>query len=393
MALQPPIIPKPALLMLANGACFRGAALGAEGTAVGEVVFNTAMTGYQEMLTDPSYAQQIITLTYPHIGNVGTNEEDNEGSKVWAKGLVVRDASLYASSWRYQKSLHAYLLAQGVVGISDIDTRRLTRILQKEGAMNGCIQSGETLDEEKALAQAKGCGSLANCDLAKVVSTKTHYSWQEGTWNIQQGYVSRSPKSLPYHVVVYDFGVKRNMLRLLVDAGCDLTVVPAQTPAETVLAMAPDGVLLSNGPGDPAACDYAISTVKQLMAANIPLLGICLGHQLLALAVGARTQKMKLGHHGVNHPIQCAESKRVMITSQNHGFVVDEASLPPSVEITHRSLFDGTIQGITVRGKPFFAFQGHPEGSPGPHDGLRVFGDFVRTMAAHNLAKDETVEA
>lgn len=392
MTLQSRATSKPALLMLANGACFHGLALGAEGTTVGEVVFNTAMTGYQEMLTDPSYAQQIITLTYPHVGNVGTNKEDNEASTLWAKGLVVRDASLYASSWRYQKTLQTYLLEQGVVGISDIDTRRLTRILQKEGAMNGCIQSGEALNEEKALAQAQGCESLANCDLAKVVSTKKQYPWYEGTWDLQQGYVTRSPKSLPYHVVVYDFGVKRNNLRLLVDAGCALTVVPAQTPAETVLAMAPDGVFLSNGPGDPAACDYAISAVKQLMAADVPLLGICLGHQLLALAAGARTRKMKLGHHGVNHPIQCNETKQVMITSQNHGFVVDEGSLPASVHITHRSLFDDTIQGIRVKGKPFFAFQGHPEGSPGPHDSIHVFEEFVRTMAACKLAKDEILE-
>ncbi|MHA7840821.1 MAG: glutamine-hydrolyzing carbamoyl-phosphate synthase small subunit [Gammaproteobacteria bacterium] len=392
MTLQSRAKPKPALLMLANGACFHGLALGAEGTTVGEVVFNTAMTGYQEMLTDPSYAQQIITLTYPHIGNVGINSEDNEANTLWAKGLVVRDVSLYASSWRYQKTLQDYLSEQGVVGISAIDTRRLTRILQKEGAMNGCIQSGDDINEEQALAQAQGAPSLAHCDLAKVVSTKKMYQWNEGSWNLQQGYSVPAIHTLPYHVVVYDFGVKHNILRLLVDAGCTLTVVPAQTPADTVLAMAPDGVVLSNGPGDPAACDYAIEAVKQLMAADMPLLGICLGHQLLALAAGARTRKMKLGHHGANHPIQAQQTKRVMITSQNHGFVVDETTLPASLQITHRSLFDDTIQGIRVKDKPFFSFQGHPESSPGPHDNLSVFEDFVRTMVTYKLAKDEILE-
>lgn len=386
MSIQSYPTPKSALLMLANGACFYGTALGMAGTTVGEVVFNTAMTGYQEVLTDPSYAQQIITFTYPHIGNVGFNNLDKEAEEVWAKGLIVRDAAIHPSNWRCETTLSDYLREKKLIGIADIDTRRLTHILRNEGAMNGCIQSGIELNEGSALAQAKACTSLNNCDLAKVVSTKQPYTWQEGSNNF---FLNIEPgKHLPYHVVVYDFGVKRNILRLLVDVGCALTIVPAQTPAKQVLAMNPDGVVLSNGPGDPAACEYAIEAIKQLMEAKMPLLGICLGHQLLALAMGGRTCKMKLGHHGANHPIQALDTKQVMITSQNHGFVVDEASLPSDLIVTHRSLFDGTIQGIAVKDKPFFGFQGHPEGSPGPHDHRSVFHDFVCGIEANHLAKN-----
>lgn len=372
---------KPALLALADGSLFPGAALGLEGSSVGEVVFNTSMTGYQEMLTDPSYARQIITLTYPHIGNVGVNPDDEESPQVWAAGLVIRDLSLVASNWRQQQSLDDYLTQHRVVGISDIDTRRLTRILREHGAQAGCIVSG-AIDEAAAIAQARNFAGLQNVDLAKVVSAKQPYQWQQGSWQLEPPHYVTAPSS-PYPVVVYDFGVKRHILQMLVDRGCQVTVVPATTPAHEVLALKPAGVVLSNGPGDPAACDYAIAAIRELLAQNVPLFGICLGHQLLALASDAITVKMKFGHHGSNHPVQDVISKEVFITSQNHGFTVSEDSLPPSLQITHRSLFDGTIQGIKRTDKPAFSFQGHPEGSGGPLDIAPLFDQFIAMMAAN----------
>ncbi|HNC03410.1 MAG TPA: glutamine-hydrolyzing carbamoyl-phosphate synthase small subunit, partial [Agitococcus sp.] len=342
---------KPALLALADGSIFRGTAIGADGSTVGEVVFNTALTGYQEILTDPSYCQQIVTLTYPHIGNTGINNEDEEAAKLWAAGLIIRDLPLVASSFRSQETLSDYLKRHGIVGIADIDTRRLTRILREKGAQNGCILAGDNISEEAALAAARGFGGLKGADLAKVVTVTDNYLWTEGSWQLGQGHVT--PKEpAKFKVVAYDFGVKRNILRMLVDRGCDVTVVPAQTPADVVLAMNPDGVFLSNGPGDPEPCTYAIEAIKQFLTTDIPVFGICLGHQLLALASGAKTLKMKFGHHGANHPVQDLATGRVMITSQNHGFAVDEPSLPANLRATHKSLFDGSLQGIHRTDKP-----------------------------------------
>lgn len=368
---------RPAILVLEDGSLFRGVAIGASGSAVGEVVFNTAMTGYQEIITDPSYARQIITLTYPHIGNTGTNSEDEECDRVWAAGLVIRDLPLLASNYRNQQSLQDYLIERKVVGIADIDTRRLTRILRDKGAQSGCIMAGDVSDEE-ALAQAKAFGGLKGMDLAKVVTTSKPYQWTEGSWQLGKGF--QTPEQSQYKVVAYDYGVKRNILRMLVDRGCAVTVVPAQTPASEVLAMQPDGVFLSNGPGDPEPCDYAISAIGELLKTEIPVFGICLGHQLLALASGASTVKMKFGHHGGNHPVQDLASSKVMITAQNHGFAVDESSLPATLRTTHKSLFDGSLQGIHRTDKPAFSFQGHPEASPGPHDAAPLFDHFIELM-------------
>ena len=372
--------PRPALLALADGSLFRGVSIGAEGVRVGEVVFNTAMTGYQEILTDPSYASQIVTLTYPHIGNTGTNREDGESGQVWAAGLVVRDLPLLASNFRNEQGLSDYLRSHQVVAIADIDTRRLTRILRDQGAQNGCVMTTAELDAEAALAQARGFAGLAGMDLASEVSTESSYTWNQGNWSREGGYPSVPDGELPHHVVAYDFGVKRNILRMLVDRGCRLTVVPARTPAPEALALNPDGVFLSNGPGDPEPCDYAIAAIREILAAGIPLFGICLGHQLLALASGARTVKMKFGHHGANHPVQDVEAGTVLITSQNHGFAVDGNHLPDSLQLTHESLFDRSLQGIRRRDKPAFGFQGHPEASPGPHDVAPLFDQFVELM-------------
>lgn len=372
---------KSALLVLEDGTVFKGTAIGAEGIAVGEVVFNTAMTGYQEILTDPSYAEQIVTLTYPHIGNTGTNDEDQESTSIWAKGLIIRDLPLIASNFRNQLSLSDYLKQHNILGIADIDTRRLTRILRTTGAQNGCIVAGDNLDEAKALAAAKGFPGLKGMDLAKVVSTKESFVWNHGSWRLGMGH-DENREDLPFHVVAYDFGAKLNILRMLVDRGCKLTVVPAQTSAEEVLAMNPDGVFLSNGPGDPEPCTYAIEAIKAILDNNIPVFGICLGHQLLALASGAKTTKMKHGHHGANHPVKDIPNSRVMITSQNHGFAVDEDSLTDNLEVTHISLFDKTIQGIHRTDKPAFSFQGHPEASPGPHDAAPLFDHFIELIAA-----------
>lgn len=371
---------RPAILVLEDGSVFRGASIGAEGQSVGEVVFNTAMTGYQEILTDPSYAKQIITLTYPHIGNTGTNSEDEECDKVWASGLVIRDLPFVASNFRTQQTLSDYLNDKNIVGIANIDTRRLTRLLRDKGAQNGCIMAGD-IDENTALTAAKAFAGLQGMDLAKEVTTHDTVSWDAGSWSLGQGF-GRRPEGKTYKVVAYDFGAKRNILRMLVDRGCELTVVPAQTPAADVLAMNPDGVFLSNGPGDPEPCDYAIAAIKTLLDANMPLFGICLGHQLLALASGAKTIKMKFGHHGANHPVQNLKTGEVMITSQNHGFAADEGSLPSHVEATHKSLFDGSLQGIHRTDKPAFSFQGHPEASPGPHDAAELFDHFIELMEA-----------
>lgn len=376
---------QPAILALEDGSVFRGRSIGAAGQSSGEVVFNTAMTGYQEILTDPSYCQQMVTLTYPHIGNTGTNPEDGESSQVWAAGLIIRDLPLLASNWRKTETLPEYLQRNKVVAIADIDTRRLTRILREKGSQNGAILAGpEAAAEgaaEKAIAAARAFPGLKGADLAKVVSAKQSYQWTEGSWDLVKGYVI--PDAAPtFKVVAYDFGVKTNILRLLADRGCDLTVVPAQTPAADVLAMNPDGIFLSNGPGDPAPCDYAIAAIKQFLETDIPVFGICLGHQLLALASGAQTLKMGHGHHGANHPVQDIDSGRVMITSQNHGFAVDENTLPASLRVTHRSLFDGSNQGIHRTDKPAFSFQGHPEASPGPNDAQPLFDHFIELMQA-----------
>lgn len=373
----------PAILVLADGSVFRGYSIGAEGAGVGEVVFNTALTGYQEILTDPSYARQIVTLTYPHIGNVGTNPEDAESTQVYAAGLVIRDLPLLASNFRSTENLDAYLKARHVVGIAGIDTRRLTRLLREKGAQNGCILAG-SLDEAAALKQARGFPGLSGMDLAKEVTRPQSESWTEGEWVLGQGFVT--PAEQPRHVVVYDYGVKRNILRMAAARGCRLTIVPAQTPAKAVLAMKPDGVLLSNGPGDPAPCDYAIRAIQEIVAARVPTLGICLGHQLLALASGAKTVKMKFGHHGANHPVQDLDTKQVLITSQNHGFAVDADSLPANLRPTHQSLFDGSLQGIARTDAPAFSFQGHPEASPGPHDVGYLFDRFVAMIEEHRHA-------
>ena len=370
----------PAILALEDGSLFRGVAIGATGETVGEVVFNTAMTGYQEILTDPSYAKQIVTLTYPHIGNTGVNPEDDESDRVWAAGLVIRDLTLTVSNWRAQETLPEYLKARGIVAIADIDTRRLTRILRDKGAQNGCILAGDDVDEARALAAARGFPGLKGMDLAKEVSVKAPYQWKEGTWDRVEGH--REQSDTRYHVVAYDYGCKRNILRMLADRHCRLTVVPAQTPAAEVLAMKPDGVFLANGPGDPEPCDYAITAIREILDTGLPVFGICLGHQLLGLASGARTLKMKHGHHGANHPVKNLEDGTVMITSQNHGFAVDESTLPDNVKTTHVSLFDGSLQGIHRTDVPAFSFQGHPEASPGPHDCAPLFDHFIELMEA-----------
>ena len=377
----------PAILALEDGSIFKGLAIGAIGTSVGEVVFNTAMSGYQEILTDPSYARQIVTLTYPHIGNTGTNGEDEESSSIWAAGLVIRDLPLMASNYRNQQGLSDYLKSRNIVAIADIDTRRLTRILREKGALSGCLMAGDTVDEAHALEQARTFGGLKGLDLAKEVSAAAGYTWREGSWSLEDGYSQRPEADLPWHVVAYDFGVKRNILRMLVDQGCRLTVVPAQTPAADVLAMNPDGIFLSNGPGDPEPCDYAIAAIQAFLETDIPVFGICLGHQLLALASGASTLKMKFGHHGANHPVQNLDDGTVLITSQNHGFAVDEASLPDTLRATHKSLFDGSLQGIHRTDKAAFSFQGHPEASPGPHDAAPLFTHFIELITARAQKK------
>ncbi|HSI23088.1 MAG TPA: glutamine-hydrolyzing carbamoyl-phosphate synthase small subunit [Methylophilaceae bacterium] len=367
----------PAILVLADGTVFRGIAIGATGATVGEVVFNTSMTGYQEILTDPSYTKQIVTLTYPHVGNYGINTEDVESSQVYAAGLVIRDLPLMASSWRSQESLDNYLKRSNVVAIADIDTRKLTRLLREKGAQAGCIMAG-AVDEAKALEMARGFPGLAGMDLAKVVSSDQPYQWTEGEWCLGKGYEANGqPK---YKVVAFDYGIKRNILRMLVARGCEVTVLPAQATAEEALALNPDGVFLSNGPGDPEPCDYAIEAIGKIVDKGVPTYGICLGHQLLALASGAKTVKMKFGHHGANHPVQDLDDQRVFITSQNHGFAVDPASLPANLRATHVSLFDGSLQGISRTDKPAFSFQGHPEASPGPCEMSYLFDRFIQMM-------------
>jgi len=373
------ILSTPAILALEDGSIFNGIGFGAVGEAIGEVVFNTSMTGYQEILTDPSYAQQIVTLTHPHVGNTGVNSEDEESDQVWASGLVIRDVPLMHSSFRSEQSLADYLKARNIVSIGDIDTRRLTRILREKGALNGCIMAGENIDVDRALALAKGFAGLKGMDLAKVVSVKAPYQWTEGSWQLGIGHTQ--PDTSKFHVVAYDFGVKRNILRMLADRGCRITVVPAQTPSADVLALAPDGVFLSNGPGDPEPCDYAIRAIAEILTTNIPVFGICLGHQLLGLACGAQTGKMKFGHHGANHPVAVLADQTVMITSQNHGFAIEESSLPGHLVATHRSLFDQSLQGIRHTDKAAFSFQGHPEASPGPHDCAPLFDQFIDYMS------------
>jgi carbamoyl-phosphate synthase small subunit len=367
----------PAILALADGTIFRGVSIGAPGATVAEVVFNTAMTGYQEILTDPSYSGQIVTLTYPHIGNTGVNAEDVEANRVYAAGLVVRDCPARVSNFRSTQSLPDYLAAQGIVAISGIDTRKLTRILREKGAQGGCIFVGT--DAERAVEMAKGFAGMAGQDLAKDVSQKSTTEWTEGTWQLGEGFAK--PDQSKFHVVAYDYGIKTNILRLLADRGCRLTVVPAQTSAEDVLKLNPDGVFLSNGPGDPEPCDYAIDATRAFLDKKLPVFGICLGHQIMGLAVGGKTVKMKTGHHGANHPVQDLASKRVFITSQNHGFGVDAASLPANARVTHVSLFDGTLQGFELTDRPAFCFQGHPEASPGPHDILELFDKFISLMS------------
>ncbi len=370
----------PAMLVLADGTVFRGISIGAPGQTVGEVVFNTSMTGYQEILTDPSYTKQIVTLTYPHIGNTGVNSEDVESAQVYASGLIIRDLPLTHSNWRSEQSLSDYLVANNVVAISDIDTRKLTRILREKGAQAGCIITGAD-NEAEALAQAKAFPGLSGMDLAKVVSVKDSYQFIEGEWDLVSGYAK--PSNPAFHVVAFDYGVKRNILRMLTSRGCKVTVLPAQATAEEALASKPDGVFLSNGPGDPQPCDYAISAIKTIVDKGVPTFGICLGHQLLALASGAKTLKMKFGHHGANHPVQDVDDKRVFITSQNHGFAVDPESLPANLRTTHVSLFDGSLQGIARTDKPAFSFQGHPEASPGPTEMSYLFDRFVESMKQH----------
>ena len=374
----------PALLALADGSLFRGISIGAPGQTTGEVVFNTAMTGYQEILTDPSYAQQIVTLTCPHVGNTGCNDADRESDRVHAAGLVIRDLPLLASNWRSSEPLDAYLARNGIVAIAGIDTRRLTRLLRDRGAQSGCIVAGSAIDAEAALAAAGAFPGLKGADLAKVVSTRERYAWRAGSYDLDRAAFIEGGSR--FRVVAYDFGIKHNILRMLADRGCDLVVVPAQTPASEVFALRPDGVLLSNGPGDPEPCDYAIAAIRELIRARTPTLGICLGHQLLGLAVGARTRKMKFGHHGANHPVIDLDSGRVMISSQNHGFAVDESTLPPNARATHRSLFDGSLQGIALTDAPVFGFQGHPEASPGPHDVAGLFDRFIQLMEARAAA-------
>jgi carbamoyl-phosphate synthase small subunit len=376
-----------AVLALEDGSLFFGKSIGVSGDTIGEVVFNTAMTGYQEILTDPSYSKQIVTLTYPHIGNVGTNAGDEEADGIHASGLVIRDSAMVMSNWRAEMSLHEYLVKNNTVAISDIDTRRLTRLLRDKGAMGGCIMAGDSIDADKAIASAKSFAGLKGMDLAREVTTAEIYPWTESVWDLDSNQPAEA-KEAKFHVVAYDYGVKRNILRMLVERGCKVTVVPAKTTANDVLAMQPDGVFLSNGPGDPEPCDYAIEAIQKILQTELPVFGICLGHQLLALACGAKTQKMKFGHHGANHPVQDLSSKKVMITSQNHGFAVDEESLPDNLQATYRSLFDGSLQGIHRTDKPAFGFQGHPEASPGPHDIAPVFDHFIELMDAAQEGKN-----
>ena len=371
----------PAILALQDGSIFKGVSIGAQGLTTGEVVFNTSMTGYQEILTDPSYARQIITLTYPHIGNTGMNTEDEEASTIHASGLIIRDLPLLASNYRSEMSLQDYLVKKNIVAISDIDTRQLTRLLREKGAMSGVIMAGDNIDEAKALEAAKGFSGLAGMDLAKEVSTNESYEWTQSVWSLGEGY--QQAENLNCHVVAYDFGIKKNILCMLAERGARVTVVPAETPAQDVLAMNPDGVFLSNGPGDPEPCDYAIDAIQQILEKEVPVFGICLGHQLLSLASGAKTVKMKFGHHGANHPVQDLDSGVVMITSQNHGFAVDESSLPDNLKATHRSLFDGSLQAVHRTDKPAFSFQGHPEASPGPHDVAPLFDHFFELIEQH----------
>ena len=371
-------MPQKAILALADGSVFRGQGIGAAGASVGEVVFNTAMTGYQEILTDPSYARQLVTLTFPHIGNTGCNAADEEAAGPMAAGLIIRDLPLRTSNWRSEETLGAYLRRHDIVGIAGIDTRRLTRILREQGAQGGCLLAGASVDETEALERARAFPGMSGLDLAREVSTKQAYTWTEGSLDLDSGAWAQSSEDL--HVVAYDFGIKRNILRMLADRGCRMTVVPATTPASQVLALEPDGVFLSNGPGDPEPCTYAVEAIRELLDSRTPLFGICLGQQLLGLAAGARTVKMKFGHHGANHPVQDLATGQVMITSQNHGFAVDEASLPDTLRPTHRSLFDGSLQGIEFRDRPAFGFQGHPEASPGPHDIRGLFDRFVAEM-------------
>ena len=382
---------KPAVLALQDGTLFHGTSVGADGKTIGEVVFNTAMTGYQEILTDPSYCRQIVTLTYPHIGNTGTTSDDMESARTHASGLIIRDSSLVSSNWRSERSFSDFLKQDDTVAIADIDTRRLTRIIREKGAQSGCIMSG-AIDPDIAIEHARKFPGIAGMDLAKFVTTEDQYQWCHGTT------FDRKPRILsrriaPYHVVAYDFGIKRNILRLLSDLDCRMTVVPATTSAEEVLALDPDGVFLSNGPGDPEPCDYAIAAIQELLSSDIPLFGICLGHQLLGLAAGAKTTKMKFGHHGANHPVQDLATGQVLITSQNHGFAVDEETLPDNVEATHRSLFDGSLQGVSFKDQPAFGFQGHPEASPGPHDLLPLFERFIQDMEARKSSMTKTVIA
>ncbi len=375
----------PAILALADGTVFRGHSIGAPGHTVGEVVFNTAITGYQEILTDPSYAQQIVTLTYPHIGNVGVNAEDVESTKVHAAGLIIRDLPVLASNFRSQQSLSDYLKAENIVAISNIDTRKLTRILRDKGAQNGCILAGAgAADEARALELARAFPGLSGMDLAKVVSTKTTYDWTQSEWRLESGYGEQ--KAPQYRVVAFDYGVKYNILRMLAERGCQVTVLPAQASAADAFALNPDGIFLSNGPGDPEPCDYAIAATREFIARGIPTFGICLGHQIMGLAVGAKTMKMKTGHHGANHPVKDLENGRVVITSQNHGFAVDAATLPANAKVTHTSLFDGTLQGFALTDKPAFCFQGHPEASPGPNDVAYLFDRFIALMEAQKVA-------
>ncbi len=382
----------PAVLALEDGTVFQGRSIGAKGNTTGEVVFNTAMTGYQEILTDPSYCRQIVTLTYPHIGNTGANPEDLEAAAVYAAGLIIRDLPATYSNWRASESLESFLQRGKVVAIADIDTRKLTRILREKGALAGCIMTGEKADPNAAVHAARKFPGLKGMDLAKVVSTKRVYQWNEGTnWGLEAGPKSRPGQRL--HVVAYDFGIKRNILRRLADHGCRITVVPAQTPAERVLEMNPEGVFLSNGPGDPEPCTYAIEAIKKILETDIPVFGICLGHQLLGLASGAKTVKMKFGHHGANHPVLDIPSGRVLISSQNHGFAVDETTLGPNVRTTHKSLFDGTLQGIERTDCPAFSFQGHPEASPGPHDVSELFGRFIAMIHDRLNAQSAAREA
>jgi carbamoyl-phosphate synthase small subunit len=371
-----------ALLALEDGSLFYGTSIGIDGEAIGEVVFNTAITGYQEIITDPSYFKQIVTLTHPHIGNVGTNPEDEESNSVFISGLIIRDLPIVMSNWRATENLSDYLKRHNIVAISGIDTRQLTRHLRTHGAMKASVVAGSSIDEKKAVETANSFAGLVGMDLAKEVSTKNSYAWSEGTWDLEDGIKAVTEKK-QWRVIAYDFGVKRNILRILADLGCDVTVVPAQTPASEVLAEKPDGVFLSNGPGDPEPCDYAITAIKEIIETGMPVFGICLGHQLLSLALDAKTIKMKFGHHGANHPVQALDGEQVLITSQNHGFAVDEESLPDCLTATHRSLFDGSLQGVHHKELPVFGFQGHPEASPGPHDLQPLFNHFIDLMKEH----------